>query len=158
MARQVAASELATMLAMRFLRPEACREAAARLPGRPSPDEVGACEMAFARAAVVRHVVTDVLPPTLAAPVNVEIAREIERAFAGAHTLATRERYGEASLPQVSAEALAIYEPAAFFARRLAEAVMARVGVAGRPPADLIDGFGKLTEAVVLTLARAKVV
>ncbi len=158
MARQVAAKELAAMLAQRFLRPEVCREAASRLPGRPSPDEIGACEMAFARAAVVQHVVADVLPASLAEPVNVALTDEVARAFAGAHTAATKARYGETALADVAGEALAVYRPAAFFARRLAEAVMARVGSLGRPPPAMSEELVKLTAAVVLTLTRAKLV
>ena len=158
MARQVAPDELAAMLARRFLAPEICREAARRLPDRPSPDEVGACEMAFARAAVVEHVVADVLPAALAQPVNAAVTEEVVRGFAGAHSEATRARYGETPLAQVAAEAVAAYRPAAFFARRLAEAVMSRSGSIGRPPPPVIDDLAKLTEAVVTTLARAKLV
>lgn len=168
MRTRVDADEVAKRLAARFLEPEICRAGAAALPSRPTPDEVGCCEMAFARAAIVRHVVGDVLPVGLAEPLNAAIMRELAGAFGGAHTAATEAHYGSRTLAEVAADAMSVYQPAAFFATRVADTMMTRLGMArvglakltlpARPPAALVAVFTDLTEEVVLFLSRARMI
>ncbi len=61
---------LAEELADSILDPEACRAAAARIPGRPDSDPVGCCEVAFAGIATLEHVIAETHGGPAAARMN----------------------------------------------------------------------------------------
>jgi len=104
--KRVTAEQLAGDLAARILDPETCREAAARLPGRPTPDPVGSCEMAFAGAATLKHVIADTQSPAIAARMTGAVDAAVADAFGGAHTPETQNHYGPDSPPDAAAKAV----------------------------------------------------
>ena len=157
-AKRETAEQVAGDLAARVLDPEACREAAARLPGRPAPDPVGSCEMAFAGAATLKHVIADTQAPAIAARMTGAVDAAVADAFGGAHTPQTEEHYGPESLREAAAEAVERYRADAFFSKRVAETMNARLGVRGPASPEVARIFSQITEAAVLAISKVKIV
>ncbi|MGI8840824.1 MAG: hypothetical protein ACR2F8_08620 [Caulobacteraceae bacterium] len=155
--KRTPAEELARDLAGRVLDPDACRRAAATLPGRPAPDPVGSCEMAFAGAATLKHLIADTQPPAIAARMNGVVDAALAEAFGGANTPETGEHYGQESLPQAAAKAVERYGADAFFSKRVAETVAARLGIAGKPPPRTAQVFSDITRDAALAIAAARI-
>ncbi|MGI9168995.1 MAG: hypothetical protein ACR2FH_02295 [Caulobacteraceae bacterium] len=158
MAKRVTAERLAGDLAARVIDPLSCREAAARLTGRPSPDPLASCEMAFAGAATLRHVFADTQPPAIAARMIAAVDAAVADAFSGAHTPQTLAHYGAGSLALAAAEAVSRYQADAFWSRRLAETMAARLGMAEASPPEMARIFSRIVETAVLAISRVRIV
>jgi len=156
--RRATAEQVAGDLVARVIDPETCREAAARLPGRPTPDPVGSCEMAFAGAATLKHVISDTQVPAIVARMNGAVDAAVADAFGGPHTPETQEQYGPRSLREAAAQAVERYQGDAFFSKRTAETMGARLGISGRPSMDLTQVFSEITESAVLAISKVKIV
>jgi len=157
-ARRATAEKVAGDLAAAVLDPETCRAAAARLSGRPSPDPVGSCEMAFAGAATLKHVIADTQSPAIAARMTVAIDAAVADVFGGAHTPQTEAHYGPDSLAQAAAAAVARYQGDAFWSKRLAETLGARLGISEAPSMDVARIFSDITEDSVLAISKFRIV
>ncbi len=151
------AEQVARELALRVLDPETCRRAAASLPGRPSPDPVGSCEMAFAGAGTLKHVIADTQTPDIAARMNGVVDTAVADAFGGAHTPETRDHYGPESLAQAAAAAVARYQADAFFSKRLVETMGARLGMVGPPSMNVARVFSEITQDSALVISKVKI-
>jgi hypothetical protein len=154
--REVTAEELGRQLANRFLEPEACRREADALRDQPRPDAVGCCEMAFARAAVLKFVIGDTQDGAIAARINSGIDAVVAQMFHGAHTPETAAWYGPGDLGATAAQAINNYQGAAFWSARLAKIMAERLGLA-RPSPLAAKGFADLTEAVVVTITKVRI-
>ncbi len=153
----MAAEQLARDIAARILDPEVCRAAAAGLPDRPTSDPVGCCELAFAGAGVLKHVIAETQSTTIAARMNAQVDAAVARAFGGAHTLETQDHYGPASLGEAAAAALATYQADAFFSKRMAETLGRRLGTAGPVSTRSTKLFSQITRDIVQALSRDKI-
>jgi len=154
--RQLTAEALAEELTSHFLEPETCARLAALLRATPSPDPVGCCEMAFARAAVLEFVVSDTQEVAVAARMNATIDAAVSRMFEGAHTPETSAWYGAADLRTTAALGVEHYKSAAFWADRMAKTVADRLGLP-RPPPAVAAEFSAMTEAVVVWITKVKI-
>ena len=151
--RRLTAEALGEELADRFLDPEACQRAAALMRGRPRPDPVGCCEIAFARAALLRFVIEETLAPSIAARASGAVALVLARLFDGAHTPQTAARYGPSDLPTAAAVGLAHYREAAFLSERLARSLAERLGMA-QPSPEVAEDLTGMVERVVIWITR----
>jgi hypothetical protein len=154
--RQVTAETLGAELADHFLSPERCQRIAALLRDTPSPDSVGSCEVAFARAAVLEFVVEDTQPPPLAARINAAIDAAVSRLFEGAHTPETAAWYGPGDLRATAALGVEHYKPAAFWSDRVAKTLSIRLGLP-RPSTAVAEEFSAMTEAVVMWIMKVRI-
>lgn len=154
--RQVAAENLGRELAERFLDPELCRIEAEALRDLPRPDPVGCCEIAFARAAVVKFIVNDTQASGLAVRINAGVDESISHMFKGAHTPQTAAWYGAGDLGEAAAKGIEQYMSAAFWSDRVAKTMADRLGLP-RPSPVVASGFSKLTEDIVIAITRVKI-
>ena len=154
--RQLTAEALGEELASHFLEPETCARIAALLRNTPSPDPVGCCEVAFARAAVLEFVVGDIQAPPLAARINAAIDANVSRMFEGAHTPETAAWYGAGDLRTTAALGVEHYRGAAFWSDRVAKTLADRLGLP-RPSPTVAAEFSGLTEALVLWITKVKI-
>lgn len=149
---------LAEELADSILDPEACRAAAARIPGRPDSDPVGCCEVAFAGIATLEHVIAETHGGPVAARMNAAVDAALARTFGGAHTPETEAHYGPRILADAAADAVAQYLGPAYWSRKLAETVAARLGVkgaSGAALASLAEVFNDITNRAALAISRS---
>lgn len=156
--RRATAEQVAADLAARILDPETCREAATQLSDRPAPDPVGSCEMAFAGAAILKHVIADTQTEAVAARMTRVVDDAVAETFGGVHTPQTQAHYGSESLREGAANAVQRYLEDAFFARRMAETMGARLAISGRPSTELAKVFSDIVRDTVLTISRTKMV
>jgi hypothetical protein len=154
--RQVTAENLGRELAERFLDPELCRIEAEALRDLPRPDPVGCCEIAFARAAVVKFIVNDTQASGLAVRINAGVDESISHMFKGAHTPQTAAWYGAGDLGEAAAKGIEQYMSAAFWSDRVAKTMADRLGLP-RPSPVVASGFSKLTEDIVIAITRVKI-
>jgi hypothetical protein len=154
--RQLTAEALGDELAGHFLDPELCLEVAAQLRRSPSPDPVGCCEVAFARAAVLEFVVGDTQAPPLAARINTAIDAAVSRMFEGAHTPETSAWYGPGDLRETAAMGVEHYRTAAFWSDRVAKTLADRLGLP-RPAPAIAAAFTALTEEAVVWITKVKI-
>ena len=154
--RQLTAEALGEELANRFLDPDACQRAAALLRNQPRPDPVGCCEIAFARAAVLKFVVRDTQLPSIAARVNGGIDLIVARRFDGAHTARTAVWYGAADLRSAAATGVEHYLASAFWSDRVAKALADRLGLA-RPPPEVAWDFAAVVEQAVVWITKVTI-
>ncbi len=154
--RQVTAEALGRELAEWVLDPELCRIAAEALRDLPRPDPVGCCEIAFARAAVVKFIVNDTQSAGLAVRINAGVDESIAHMFKGAHTPQTAAWYGEGDLGEAAAKGIEQYMNAAFWSDRVAKTMADRLGLP-RPSPIVAKGFSKLTEDIVIAITRVKI-
>jgi hypothetical protein len=154
--RQLTAEALAEELADRFLDPETCARLAALLRSTPSPDPVACCEIAFARAAVLKFIVSDTQTPPLAARMNETIDTAVSRMFEGAHTPETSAWYGAEDLRTTAALGVEHFRSAAFWADRVAKTLADRLGLP-RPSPAVAAEFSAMTEAVVVWITKVKI-
>ncbi|MEO8927229.1 MAG: hypothetical protein ABI306_08700 [Caulobacteraceae bacterium] len=155
--KRASAEQLARDLAAGILDPEACRTAAARLSNRPTPDPVGSCEMAFAGAATLKHVIDETQPPAIAARMNGVMDAAVAEAFGGVHTAETLDHYGPESLPVAAAAAVERYRGDAFWSKRVAETMAARLEIPGPPSMAVAQVFSEITERAVLAISRVRI-
>jgi hypothetical protein len=155
--KRVTAEQLARDLAATVIDPQACRIAAARLPGRPNPDPVGCCEMAFAGVATLEHVIADTQAPAIAARMNAAVDAALADAFGGAHTAATQEHYGPESLRDAARQAVEQYMSAAFFSRKVAETMAARLDIPGPTSMEVAQVFSDITTRMALAISKARI-
>ena len=151
------AEQVAGDLAARVLDPETCRRAAASLPGRPTPDPVGSCEMAFAGAATLKHVIADTQPPAIAARMGAVVDTAVADAFGGVHTPETGDHYGPESLREAAAKAVERYRGDAFWSKRVAETMAARLGIPGKPSMAVAHIFSDITRHAVLAISKLRI-
>ena len=152
------AEQVARDLALKVIDPETCRATATTLAGRPTPDPIGSCEMAFAGAATLKHVIADTQPPAIAARMNAAVDAAVADAFGGAHTVETRDHYGPESLREAAARAVERYQADAFWSKRVAETMAARLGIPGRPSMEAAQIFSEITRRAVLAISNARIV
>jgi len=153
--RQLTAEALAAELAEHFLEPETCARLAALLRTTPSPDPVGCCEIAFARAAVLKFIVSDTQAPALATRMNGAIDTAVSRMFEGAHTPETSAWYGPADLRETASLGVEHYRGAAFWADRVAKTLADRLGLP-RPSPAVAAEFSVMIEAVVVWIMKVR--
>jgi hypothetical protein len=151
--RRLTAEALGEDLAGRFLDPEGCRGAAALLADRPRPDPIGCCEIAFARAAVLKFLADETLPPPIAARAHTGIDAVVSRMFDGAHTRQTAAWYGPADLRTAAAAGVEHYRASAFLSDRLARTLSERLASAG-PSSAVADNFTTLAEQAVVWITK----
>lgn len=156
--RRATAEQVAGDLAARILDPESCRAAAACLPGRPTPDPVGSCEMAFAGAATLKHVITDTQTHAHATRMMGIVDQAVADTFGGAHTTRTQDQYGPQSLRDAAANAVELYLGDAFFAGRMAKTMGARLGIAGSPSTEVLKVFSDVVRETALAISRVKII
>ena len=154
--RQLTAEALAEELASHFLEPETCSRLAAMLRTTPSPDPVGCCEIAFARAAALEFIVSDTQEAAIAARMNGAIDTAVSRMFEGAHTPETAAWYGATDLRTTAALGVDFYKGAAFWADRVAKTLADRLGLP-RPSPAVAAEFSAMTEAVVVWITKVKI-
>ena len=122
----------------------------------PRPDPVGCCEIAFARAAVVKFIVNDTQASGLAVRINAGVDESISHMFKGAHTPQTAAWYGAGDLGEAAAKGIEQYMSAAFWSDRVAKTMADRLGLP-RPSPVVASGFSKLTEDIVIAITRVKI-
>lgn len=152
------AEQVARDLALEVIDPEACRRAAGTLRGRPTPDPVGSCEMAFAGAATLKHVIGDTQPPAIAGRMGAAVDAAVADAFGGAHTPETADHYGPEGLREAAAKAVKRYRGDAFWSKRVAETMAARLGIPGKPSAEVAQIFSDITRHAVLAISKLRIV
>jgi hypothetical protein len=155
--RSASAEALARALAEAHLEPEACQAMASRLLGRRDADPVAVCEVAFARAALLRYVIVEVQAPMIADRMNGALDAFVATMFKGAHTAQTAARYGPRTLAQAAADAIATYQPDAFLCERLARAIAQRLALADGAPASTAADLARLTERAVVAMTRVRI-
>jgi hypothetical protein len=155
--KRIPAEQLARDLAATVIDPDACRQAAMRLPDRPDPDPVGCCEVAFAAVATLRHVIADTQAPAIAARMNGAVDAALAEAFGGVHTAETERHYGPGSLRDAAAEAVERYQSAAYFSKRIVETMAARLAIAGPPPMWMAPVFSEITTRTALAISKARI-
>ena len=151
------AEQIARELAARVLDPDICRRAAAALSGRPIPDPVGSCEMAFAGAGTLKHVIDDTQAAAIAARMNAVVDAAVAETFGGAHTAPTQNHYGPDGLAEAAAKAVERYRADAFWSRRVAETMAARLEIPGKPSAQVAGIFSQITRDAVLAISKARI-
>lgn len=155
-AKRVEAGQAARALALKALDPAECLRATHRLPGRPDPDPIACCEIAFAKAGTLKHVFADTQPAAIAARMNAAVDAAVEETFAGAHTAQTLAHYGSEDLRGVAAKAVGQYQVDAFWTTRIAETLGKRLGATGRPSAEAVRIFSDLTHDTVMALMKLR--
>ncbi|MBA3811720.1 MAG: hypothetical protein H0X27_08805 [Caulobacteraceae bacterium] len=157
-AKRVSAERAGRSLAQKALDPGACLKQANRLPGRPDHDPIACCEIAFAKAGTLKHVIADTQGAALAGRMNAAVDAAVEETFAGAHTAETRAHYGSEDLREIAARAVAQYQVDGFWADRVAQTLGRRLRQAGRPSAEAARIFTDLTQETVLALFKLRLV
>jgi hypothetical protein len=156
--KRTTAEQLGRDLAAMVIDPEACRQAAARLAGRPDPDPVGCCEMAFAGTATLKHVISDTQTAAIAARMNGAVDAAVADAFGGVHTAETESHYGPESLRDAAAQAVENYRGPAFWSKKVAEVMAARLGIAGPTSMEVAQVFSDITTRTALAISKASIV
>ncbi len=157
-AKRATAEQVGHSLALKALDPGLCLKQANRLPGRPGHDPIGCCEIAFAKAGTLKHVIADTQDAAVAARMNAAVDAAVEETFAGAHTAETRAHYGPRDLREIAAEAVAQYQTDGFWSDRVAQTMGRRLGQTGRPSAEAARIFTDLTQETVLALFKLRLV
>jgi hypothetical protein len=107
--------------------------------------------------ATLKHVISDTQNPAIAARMNGAVDAALADAFGGVHTLETEEFYGPESLRDAAYNAVGSYGSAAFWSKKVAETMAARLGIAGRPSIEVADVFSDITTRSALVISKARI-
>lgn len=123
-----------------------------------STDEtIATCEMAFARAALVKHFLKDGQPNAIEQRIDKAADELIIDAFGDQDTDVTLQFYGE-PLKAAALKRVALYEQHAFMTSQLGAALGKELRVSGVPSLEIGQLFDELTERMKQLTAKIRLV
>lgn len=128
-------------MAIALMDPDDCWRDVCKLRGYRAPGPVATCEMAFARAAIIRDAITRCQSKAIAAEMLAGVDRFLVEAFASEDSPETLEHYKHERLSVVAPRAIRHYEENVFPLTQLADAFAHRLSVPGWPAAEIAPLF-----------------
>ena len=129
------------MIAKILMEPEECWRQACMLRQYDAPDAVATCEMAFARAAIVRDAIMRCQPKLVADQMLAGIDRYVAEAFANEESAEALEYYEGRPLSLVAPQAIRLYQNNVFPLAQLADVLARRLSVPGLPAIEIAPLF-----------------
>jgi hypothetical protein len=128
-------------LAMALMGPDDCWRDVCKLVGYQPPGPVATCEMAFARAAIIRDAIPRHQSKAIAAEMLADVDRFVAEAFAGEDSSETLEHYENEPLSVVAPRVIRYYQENVFPLAQLADVFAHRLSVPGWPAAEITPLF-----------------
>lgn len=141
------------MISRILLDPDECWKDACKLREYDAPGPVATCEIAFARAAVLKEAVHQVYSGIECGDIKAGVDLYIDQAFSREET--TEEilnHYDGHSLKNVAAQAVSLYEENVFPLTQLADVLAQRLSVPGMPSIEIAPLFEEVSAEAVRLL------
>jgi hypothetical protein len=129
------------VLARILMDPDDCWRHVCMLRQYSAPDAVATCEMAFARAAIIREAITRCQPTPVATQMLAGLDQYVVEAFAKEESVEAFEYYDDRPLSVVAPEAIQLYEENVFPLAQLADVLASRLSVPGLPAIEIAPLF-----------------
>jgi hypothetical protein len=146
--RTIPAAEAGRILACAFLDADECWRDVCLLREHEAPGPVATCEMAFARAAVIKHTIRWYQPAATADLMSCAVDQVITEAFASEDTELTLAYYGNERLAVVAPRTVSFYEENVFPLTHLAAVFASRLRVPGFSTLEIAPLFEKVSKEV----------
>jgi hypothetical protein len=136
------ATEMGRRLAIILMDADDCWRDVCMLRDYKVPGPVATCEMAFARAAVIKDTITRCQRDLVATQMLAGVDQFVAEAFAKEETTAeVLEYYKDAPLAVVAPQTIQLYQESAFWLPRLADVFASRLKVPGMPVIEIAPLF-----------------
>ena len=133
--------EIGRRFAIILMDPDDCWRDVCKLREYKAPGPVATCEMAFARAAIIRDAITRCQPEFVASQMLAGVDQYVAEAFASEESAETLEYYEDIPLSVVAPKAIRLYEKSVFYLPQLADVVASRLSVPGLPVVEIAPLF-----------------
>jgi hypothetical protein len=133
--------EIGRRFAIILMDPDDCWRDVCKLREYKAPGPVATCEMAFARAAIIRDAITRCQPEFVASQMLAGVDQYVAEVFASEESAETLEYYEDTPLSVVAPKAIRLYEKSVFYLPQLADVIASRLSVPGLPVVEIAPLF-----------------